>query len=467
LLCVATAIPSPAQTFTSLLSFDITDGGDPDAPLAQGLDGNLYGTNYGGGSDDAGTIYKITPSGTLTTLYSFACEGESCHNGADPYAGVVLATDGYLYGTATAGGAHDQGTVFKINSRGDFTLLHGFAYKQGRNPYGGLVRGSDGNLYGTTERGGARNGGTVFKITPSGELTTLYNFCSQTNCTDGEYPYAALVQATDGNFYGTTLYGGTSVSDCGALGCGTIFEITPGGSITTLYNFCSQSNCTDGANPRAGMVQAAGGDFYGTASAGGSNNLGTVFKISTGGSITTLYSFCSQTNCADGSVPTATLVQATDGSFYGTTWDSAGGSNFGTVFKITRSGALTTLHSFDRTDGSYPYAGLVQATNGSFYGTTSSGGATGVGTVFKLSVGLGPFVEPLPTSGSVGATVIILGTKLTGTTAVSFNGIAATFTVVSGTEITTTVPGGATTGFVTVTTPSGKLKSNKKFRIVS
>jgi uncharacterized repeat protein (TIGR03803 family) len=165
----------------------------------------------------------------------------------------------------------------------------------------------------------------------------------------------------------------------------------------------------------------------------------------------------------------AGLIQATDGNFYGTTWDSVGGTNFGTIFKITPSGGLTTLHSFcpqhPCTDGATPYAGLVQATDGSFYGTTTLGGATGVGTIFKLSVGLSPFVESLPTSGNVRATVKILGTKLTGTTAVSFNGIAATFTVVSGTEITTTVPSGATTGFVTVTTPSGKLKSNKKFRI--
>ena len=473
LLCAATAIPSPAQTFTSLLSFDVTDGAGPDASLVQGLDGSLYGTTSGGGSgsDDNGTVYKITLGGTLTTRYTFVCQGNSCPNGANPYAGLVLATNGNFYGTTTAGGAHYQGTVFEIDSHGSFTMLHGFAYKQGRNPYAGLVQAADGNLYGTIERGGARNSGTVFKITPDGKLTTIYNFCSAISCTDGRYPYAGLVQATNGNLYGTTESGGTSPTNCinGTPGCGTVFEITPGGTLTTLYSFCSQTKCTDGASPYAGLVQAADGNFYGTTSAGGSNNLGTVFKMLPSGSITTLYSFCSQANCTDGSVPMAGLIQATDGNFYGTTWDSVGGTNFGTIFKITPSGGLTTLHSFcpqhPCTDGATPYAGLVQATDGSFYGTTTLGGATGVGTIFKLSVGLSPFVESLPTSGNVRATVKILGTKLTGTTAVSFNGIAATFTVVSGTEITTTVPSGATTGFVTVTTPSGKLKSNKKFRI--
>ena len=474
LFCAAATIPALTQTFTTLTSFDITNGADPNGSLVQGFDGNLYGTtNEGGpGSDDTGTVYEITPSGKLATLYSFTCQGANCPDGANLSAGLALGSNGTLYGTATEGGAHDLGSVFNITSSGSFTLLHSLTSIQGRNPYAGLVQGTDGNLYGTTERRGAQDGGTVFKITPSGKLTVLYDFCSQTNCTDGKYPYATLVQATDGNFYGTTLSGGTSPTNCinGTFGCGTVFEITPGGTITTLYSFCSQTNCIDGANPYSGLVQAADGNFYGTTSAGGSSNLGTVFRITPSGAITTLYSFCSKANCTDGSVPIAGLVQATDGNFYGTTWDSVDGANFGTVFKITSSGALTTLYRFCTqhppcTDGAMPYAGLVQATNGSFYGTTSAGGAIDDGTVFKLSVGLGPFVESLPAFGNIGATVKILGTKLKGTTAVSFNGTPATFTVVSNTGITTAVPSGATTGFVTVTTPSGKLKSNKKFRV--
>jgi len=469
LLCAAAGIPLQAQTFTSLVNFNGTNGGDPDGSLVQGLDGNLYGTTNGGGSqDDAGEIYKIMPSGTLTALYSFACPQNMCASGSDPSAGLVLATNGSFYGTAVGGGAKNQGTVFKITSHGSFTTLHSFAFKQGRNPYAGLIQATDGYLYGTTERNGSHGGGTVFKITTAGKLTTLYNFCSQTNCADGRNPFAGLVQGADGNFYGTTLNGGTSASNCGAFGCWTLFRITPSGTLTTLYDFCSKTNCTDGGNPYSGVMQALDGNFYGTTWQGGACppgcGSGTVFRITSNGVLSTIHAF----NVADGSKPYATLIQGTDGSLYGTT--SEGGGNVqGTVFKITLGGVLTTLYSFcpqhPCIDGSIPYAGLVQATNGSFYGSTSTGGTIGVGTIFKLSVGLGPFVESLPGSGKVGAVVKILGTKLKGTTAVSFNGTAATFTVVSNTEITTTVPAGATTGFVTVTTPSGKLKSNKKFRV--
>jgi uncharacterized repeat protein (TIGR03803 family) len=263
-------------------------------------------------------------------------------------------------------------------------------------------------------------GGTVFKITPGGTLTTLYSFCAHTNCTDGQFPNAALVQGTDGDFYGTTVAGGADTSDsCGPPGfaepCGTVFKITPGGILTTLYSFCAQTNCSDGGLPLAPLVQATDGNFYGTTSRAGANgNGGTVFKITPAGTLTTLYSFCTQTNCADG-------------------------------------------------DG--PEAGLFQATNGTLYGTTLTGGANSEGTVFSLAVGLRSFVETLPTSAKVGATVKILGNNLKGTSSVTFNGTAATFTVISGTEIKTIVPNGATTGFVKVTTPTKTLKSNMVFRV--
>jgi uncharacterized repeat protein (TIGR03803 family) len=213
------------------------------------------------------------------------------------------------------------------------------------------------------------------------------------------------------------------------------------------------------------MVQGTDGNFYGTTESGGGDTVGTVFKITPGGTLTTLHSFDS----TDGSAPVAGLIQAADGNFYGTT--DIGGTNgcYGTVFKITPGGTLTTLHSFDNSDGADPQAALFQGTNGKFYGTTEarvinvcSGGC---GTVFSLSVGLGQFVETLPTSGTVGAAVKILGTNLTGATRVTFNGTAATFTVISKSEITTTVPTGATTGKVHVVTPSGTLKSNVPFRV--
>jgi uncharacterized repeat protein (TIGR03803 family) len=527
LLCVATAIALPAQTFAApqsgsvtpvvpnetialpaaqtfetLHSFDGTDGTELSSGLVQGTDGNFYGTTaYGGANNNTtvcsggcGTVFKITPGGTLTTLYSF-CSQSTCTDGIRPYAGLVQATDGNFYGTTVSGGA-GAGTVFKITPGGTLTTLHSFNGTDGGNPYAGLVQAADGNLYGTTYGGGASGDGTVFKITPSGTLTTLHSFDN----TDGGLPEAALVQGTDGDFYGTTGSGGANAAGCGGYGCGTVFKITPSGTLTTLYSF--NYDGAGSANPLAPLVQATDGNFYGTTEFGsGPDNMcmgegcGTVFKITPGGTLTTLHFFCSQggSDCTDGSYPYAGLVQGTDGDLYGTTY--AGGTlvtpamgicnnghwndeGCGTVFKITPSGTLTTLYNFcplsTCSHGQFPIGGLVQATNGDFYGTTFLGGANlcagylwlGCGTVFSLSVGLGPFVETQPTSGWVGELVKILGTSLTGATRVTFNGHRAAFRVVSSSLITTTAPAGATTGAVEVVTPSGTLSSNVPFRVV-
>jgi uncharacterized repeat protein (TIGR03803 family) len=473
LLWATAAIALPAQTLTTLLSFEGTDGFEPMAPLVQAANGDLYGTTFYGGPDSGGTVFSITPSGTLTTIHDF-CSQSGCPDGEVPYAGLVQATNGDLYGTTLYGGTSSGGTVFKITPGGAFTTLHTFCSQtncmDGFEPFAGLVHATDGNLYGTTWGGGANGCGTVFKITPSGTLATLYSSCAQTNCTDGDNPVAGLVQATNGDFYGTTYQGG-------ANGNGTIFTITPSGTLTTLFSF----DDTEGAFPEAGLVQAANGSFYGTASQGGTGSYctvrvgcGTVFKITPSGTLMKLYDFCSQTECMDGSSPRAGMVQATKGDFYGTT--IGGGANShcaiaglvgcGTVFKITPSGALTTLDSFDGTDGSLPYAGLVQDTDGVFYGTTADGGIYNYGTVFSLSVGLKPFVETQPTSGTVGTAVNILGSNLTGATSVTFNGTPAVFTVVSKTLITTTVPAGATTGTVEVVRPNGKGLSNVPFTVL-
>jgi uncharacterized repeat protein (TIGR03803 family) len=481
LLWAAAAVGLPAQTFTSLYSFDGTDGNGPFAGLIQGTDGNLYGTTEAGGTQNDGTVFSITPSGTLKLLYSF-CSLSECADGNKPYAGLVQATNGDLYGTTWVGGSNSAcplnsgcGTVFKITSSGKLTTLHSFGYTDdGANPYAGLVQGTNGTFYGTNV-GGANGYGTVFSITPSGTLTTLHSFCPnpEEGCADGASPYGGLVQATNGDFYGTTYDGGASND-------GTVFKITPSGTLTTLYDFCTLGGeCADGEFPYSSLVHGADGDFFGTTVYGGTGQgpNGTIFKITPSGKLTTLYSFCSLSNCADGETPYAGLVQGTDGNFYGTA--SQGGANgdicingnphsCGTVFKITPSGAMSTLHSFDGTDGWSPYAGVFQATNGTFYGTTEYGGAVdNSGTVFSLSVGLVPFVETLPISGKVGATVKILGTDLTGATSVTFNGTSQpTFTVVSASEITTSIPTGATTGTVQVVTPtSGTLSSNVPFTV--
>ena len=475
-VCAATAIALPAQTFTVLHSLDYTEGLEPYAGLVQATDGNLYGTvPYGGRGTcfgyGCGTVFKMSPSGALTTLYSFGGT-----DGSIPYAGLIQATDGNFYGTTYAGGANTTecggygcGTVFRITPSGTLTTVYSFCSQSnctdGDEPYAGLVQAIDGNFYGTTYGGGANGDGMVFKITPGGTLTTLHSF----DITDGSYPVAGLVQGTDGNFYGTTEYGGTNTTECPGYGCGTVFKITPSGTLATIYSFCSLANCTDGSIPYAGLIQASNGNFYGTAEYGGPSTscvggCGTLFKVTPAGTLTTLHSF----DGADGGEPEAALVQATDGNFYGTT-SSFGANGYGTVFKITPSGTVTTLYSFCSqsgcADGELPYAGLVQDTNGTFYGTTAFGGANDDGTVFSLSVGFAPFVETHPNFGPVGSPVKILGTNLTGATSVTFNGTPAVFTVFSSSLIGAKVPAGATTGTVQVVTPGGTLSSNVPFRV--
>jgi uncharacterized repeat protein (TIGR03803 family) len=373
-LCVSGSLP--AQTFTTLYLFG--GGGNPDGRLVMGNDGNFYGVTAGGPSRGNGMIFKITPSGTFTTL----------HSGGGEYIGaLVQGTDRDFYGTVLEGGTFSEGTVFKITPSGTLTTLHNFCSQSGCRDGilpSGLVRASDGNFYGTTEQGGTNSCvyggtnygcGTLYKITPGGTLTTLYNFCSQSGCTDGQIPTGPLVQGTDGNLYGTTGAGGTG--PCSSA-CGTIFKITTTGTLTTLHSF----DLTDGAGPNGGLVQATDGNFYGTTSYGGTNNsncgsgsCGTVFTMTPAGTLTTLHPF----DYTDGANPEAALIQANDGNFYGTT--------DGTIFKITSSGTLTTLQTGVDANA------LVQDTNGTFYGTTLHGGKIvyhfcggSCGTIFSLSV---------------------------------------------------------------------------------
>jgi uncharacterized repeat protein (TIGR03803 family) len=275
------------------------------------------------------------------------------------------------------------------------------------------------------------------------------------------------------DFYGTTL--GFPID------AGTVFKITPGGTLTTLHAF-DGNDPANGLYPEAPLVQAANGDFYGTTEQGGVGNAngryGTIFKITASGNLTTLYSFCTGSTCTDGAKPYAGLVQGTDGNLYGTT-EGGGANGYGTVFEINpKTRKLTTLYNFCSksgcTDGAKPYAGLVQDTNGTFYGTTEQGGTStacegGCGTVFSLSVGLAPFVTFLPpqSSGKVGKTIEFFGQGFKSSTTVTFyGGIAATPSVKSGTYLTAAVPNGALTGVVTVTTSGVTLKSNKIFRVI-
>lgn len=277
-----------------------------------------------------------------------------------------------------------------------FTNLLVFAGANGANPAGSLVQGLDGNFYGTTEYGGSsvncnldvfdpEGCGTVFRVTPEGVLTVLHSFES----TDGAYPLAGLLLATDGSFYGTTSVGGNTAAPCnvgvGVLGCGTVFRITPAGEFTTVYNF----DVTHGANPRGALVEGPSGTFYGTTLAGGTSTncveislfpgCGAIFKIAPGASLTTLRSF----NGLNGAGLVAGLIQARNGDLYGPT-EQGGSTDYGTLYQVSLTGALTTIHTFDLTDGDYANV-LMQATGGTLYGTAAEGGAFGWGNVFEIT----------------------------------------------------------------------------------
>ena len=464
-----------AATLTTLVNFGNSNGMNPVGGLAQGLDGDFYGMIYVPGRILKNNLaYKITTAGVFTSL-TYKCTG--CY-GAKPGDALVLAADGYLYGTTSAGGTNGDGTIVQASGIG-LNTIYSFcslpACADGSAPYAPLTLGNDGNLYGTTLSGGANGTGTVFVVTTQGVETVLHSF----NSTNDGGP-SGLVLATDGNFYGTTSQGGTGTAcSGGTVGCGTVFRITPQGTLTTLYSFCQLTNCPDGYYP-SGLIQAADGDLYGTTYRGGnglisSGTSGTVFKITTQSTFTTLYKFCSLANCADGYSPSG-VTQGTDGNLYGGAYGGPGPTcknayyGCGILYQMTTTGTPTTLYSFcplgSCANSSAP-APLTQGTDGNFYGVTYYGGNKASGTAFKLNVGLGPFVRTVMSSGTVGSSVIILGTSLTGASKVTFNGVSAAFTVVSSSEITATVPAGATTGAVVVTTRSASLKSNRNYQVTN
>jgi uncharacterized repeat protein (TIGR03803 family) len=379
-----------AQTVTNLYSFGSPNDGYDPSGVAQGNDGNFYGTTSFGGTFGFGTVFRISPSGSYRNLYSFS---GPLTDGAYPFGKLVQGSDGNFYGTTAFGGTSTNcsfgcGTVFRISPSGDETPIYSFDGPSNA-AVGSLVQGSDGSFYGTTQYGGMSTNcgadgyrcGTVFRVSSSGNYTLLHSFGSFP--ADGIYPDAALVRGRDGNFYGTAGGGGT-------IGAGTVFRISPSGSYSNLYSFASPS----GAYPQAGLVQGSDGNFYGTTGGGGTIGVGTVFRISPSGTETTLYSFVGS---PDGASPEAELVQGSDGNFYGTTYQG-GTSNSGTIFRVSSSGIETTLYSFASAPNGVTtarIAGLVQGRDGYFYGTTSNGGANNSGTVYRLSVPLSPPPYPI------------------------------------------------------------------------
>jgi uncharacterized repeat protein (TIGR03803 family) len=458
LFCLSGALVQ-AQTFTKI--DNLPKLLDHVTQFVQGEDGNLLGDNSGGDAPyGVGVIVRVSLAGQITQLYRF-CTQANCPDGDFPE-GLYQVPGGMIYGMSAGGGTSGSGTLFQVSPGGHETVLHNFCSQSncddGAYPYSAPVPSLKGGLLGTTSGGGANGQGILFEVSPTGELTTLHAFCAQANCTDGAEPKTSPIQTPNGVIYGTTESGGKYAS-------GNIYALSPQGRLVSIHSFLS---AIAGFSAVPTLIQGSDGNFYGVTQYGGAaTNYGSVFKITPQGKFTNLHNFCPLTNCANGAGPVA-LVQGSDGNLYGIT-GIGGGGNAGTMFEITPQGTLTTLYNFCQQsnclDGGSPRS-LVQDTNGMFYGATGYGGSQGGGTVFSLSMGLAPFVETNPGFGSVGAEIGILGNNLTGTTSVTFNGTMAAFTVVSDTYITATVPAGATTGKIAVTTPSGTLASNFPFQVL-
>jgi uncharacterized repeat protein (TIGR03803 family) len=458
MLASTTAIQ--AQTLTTLYSFCAVtaslstpygnfsycaDGSGPETNLIQASDGNLYGVTPTGGaaifSGDVlstfGTVFKISPAGTLSTLYVFCNPAvpNSCAaggEGVDDSASLVEGSDGNFYGSAFAGGSAGYGAIFKLTPSGSIAGLYSFCAQPGNEdgencpdgatPYTGLIEDAAGDFYGAAKVPDASSfNDEVFKLSPSGKVTVLSGLCNPADsCTT--YPWgdvnavalnpSAVIQGSDGNFYATSSRGGVGFSNY-TSDLGSVVKITPDGEFSLLYSFCSANEynfpCPDGVYPWGALVEGNDGNFYGTTSGGCSSpdpacteGYGTVFKLTPTGTLTTIYTFCSQGGaiCADGSTPWGSLVLGSDGAFWGTTqyggaYKSAkiGAAEYGagTIFRITADGSLTTVYNFCGqggsacTDGADPQSGLVQSSDGNFYGVTSAGGAHGNGTAFQLA----------------------------------------------------------------------------------
>ena len=463
---------TPAGAYSLIYNFDLTHGSNPYSGLTLAADGSFLGSAFTSGANIFGTAFKITSGGVITVLHDFALV-----EGVNPYAPPIQGSDGNYYGT-TSTGAAGFGSVYKITSAGGFSVLYAFDGPHGSTPIAPLIQATDGNFYGTTKVGGTFGFGTAFKITPTGALTVLYSFDS----THGSNVFSPLVQGSDGNFYGTTRDGGTKNNG------GTIFKLTAAKKLTTLYSFNNTGSTPDGVQPYAGLIQASDGIFYGVTARGGTNGAGTLFKITLTGIYTKLYDFVTST----GSFPYATLRQHTNGKLYGEA-TSGGGLGHGALYSfdlglapfilvqptsgivsqpvsIMGQGLLgTTSVKFNLTSAS---ANLLSDT----YITTSvpAGATTGLVKVVipGKTLSSGKFrVVPVvlnfsPPSGPVGTSVTITGNSFTGVTQVTFGGgKQAGYAVYSYTRITTTVPVGAVTGTIQVTTLGGTAISSTAFTV--
>lgn len=373
-LCALIAKESSAQwNYEVVASFAPPDyvGASPNG-LVQGRDGTVYGTTYIGGRTSQGTIFKVGSNG-LEVVLDFGNAGAY-----GPHGTLIVDTNGAFLGTTTTGGSAGEGTIFKWDTSG-FNILYSFGNLTGEGiyPYAGVLQARDGLLYGTTEEGGTAGYGTVWKLDGT-SLSVLHSFTGRSDA-DGANPWAGLIQAADGSFYGTTLSGGD-------MGLGTVFRGDASG-FAGLFDFrgiSEEGNYEDGSYPYASLIQARDGAFYGTTANGGRAGGGTIFTFGPKG-----YAILHHFNGEDGAIPLASLIQGSDGAFYGTT-ANGGKANLGTVFKFDGSG-LTVLHEFTGLpDGAHPGSELLLARDGSLYGTTSDGGSSDVGTVYRLFLNAPP-----------------------------------------------------------------------------
>ena len=348
------------------------DGGYPNAAVIRDSAGNLYGTAEFGGTAGVGVVFKVDTSGNETVLYSFT---RGTDGNQPDLAGVILDSVGNLYGTAAFGGAGGQGAVYKLDPRGNATVVYAFpGDTDGQYPYNnGVILGLDGQLYGTTALGGKTGDGVVYQLNGDGNERVLYSLSAFT-ANGFARPTGGVIRDRAGNLYGTTFIGQADVG----YGYGVVYKVDTAGHATVLHNF---TNGADGGNPYGGVILDSKGNLYGTASGGGASGAGVVFKIDTSGNATVLYSF---TGGPDGGSPLGALIFDSKGNLYSTT-QGGGASQAGVVFKVDPSGHETVLYSFTGgADGGYPLAGVIRDSAGNFYGTTNGGGASGAGVVFKL-----------------------------------------------------------------------------------
>ena len=427
LMCAGSvgALPwlASAQTPTLTVLADLADLPNQDIGrpftnfgVIRASDGNFYGTTTYGGSANFGEIFKLTPTGTITTLVNFTGP-----NGAYPIGELIQASDGNLYGTTNGGGggATHYGTVFRVTLSGALTTIFTFTFDavtgltpNGANPEAALVQGTDGNLYGTTINGGTSVSGygTIFKMSTTG---TLLMSVTVHGGAEPQFPRVPLIQGSDGNFYGVSYKGGDL-----AYSGGTVYQCTPGGVVTVLHGFTDP----EGDKPEGGVVQGSDGNLYGTTEGGGASNTGSVYRLTTVGKFTVLHQFGPGTD-GDGAQPFGEMVQASDGNFYGTT-STGGAGDLGSIFRLTPAGVYTTVYSFPNTGmsgagitGELPRGTLLQTSDGNLVGTTPGGGAGGEGTVFRLNLVPQPTLLNISTRLDVqtGDNVLIGGFIITGT----------------------------------------------------